>query len=59
MRTVIHKVFFAWDFDKEERWLNEMAAKGFVLVAVGLCRYEFEDCIPGGYKIRIDRKSVV
>lgn len=54
MRTVIHKVFFIWDFDKEEQWLNEMAAKGFVLVAVGLCRYEFEVCIPGEYKIRID-----
>lgn len=51
MRTVIHKWFWAWNFDKEEKWLNEMAAKGLVLTAVGYCRYEFENCIPGEYKI--------
>lgn len=54
MRKVIHKWFWVWDFDKEERWLNEMAAKGLALVAVGWCRYEFEDCTPGEYKIRLD-----
>lgn len=54
MRKVIHKWFWIWDFDKEEKWLNEMAAKGLVLAAVGWCRYEFEDGIPGDYKIRID-----
>ena len=54
MRKVIHKWFWVWDFDKEEKWLNEMAAKGLVLTAVGWCRYEFEDCIPGEYKICVD-----
>lgn len=54
MRKVIRKWFWVWDFDKEEMWLNEMAAKGLVLVAVGWCRYEFEDCVPGEYKIRLD-----
>lgn len=28
-----------------------MAAKGLCLVSVGFCRYEFEDCEPGEYKI--------
>lgn len=51
MRNIIHKWFWAWDFDKEEKWLNEMAAKGLALVAVGWCRYEFEDCIPGEYRV--------
>lgn len=54
MRKVIHKWFWVWDFDKEEKWLNEMAAKGLALVAVGWCRYEFEDCVPGEYKICLD-----
>lgn len=40
MRKVIRKVFMVWDFDKEEAWLNEMAAKGLSLVSVGWCRYE-------------------
>lgn len=51
MRKTIYKLFFIWDFDKEEKWLNEMAAKGLCLVSVGFCKYEFEDCIPGEYRI--------
>lgn len=51
MRKTIHKLFFVWEFDKEEKWLNEMAAKGLCLVSVGFCKYEFEDCIPGEYRI--------
>lgn len=51
MRQTIHKCFFVWDFDKEEQWLNEMAAKGLALVSVGFCKYEFEDCLPGEYKV--------
>ena len=54
MRTVIKKVFWVWEFDKEEKWLNEMAAKGFALVAVGFCRYEFERCEPGEYSHRLE-----
>lgn len=53
MRKTIHKWIWAWDFDREEKWLNEMAAKGLCLVSVGFCRYDFEDCLPGKYKICI------
>ena len=53
MRTTIHKVIWAWNFDKEENWLNEMAAKGLCLVSVGLFRYDFEECNPGEYQIRL------
>lgn len=51
MRRTIHKAFLVWNFDKEEKWLNEMAAKGLCLVSVGFCKYEFEDCAPGEYKV--------
>ena len=54
MRTVIKKLFWAWESDKEEQWLAEMAAKGLALVGVGFCRYEFEDCVPGEYSVRIE-----
>lgn len=53
MRKVIHKWFWAWSFDKEEKWLCEMAAKGLALVGVGFFRYEFEECIPGEYDVRL------
>jgi hypothetical protein len=51
MRKTIRKLFFIWDFDKEEKWLNEMAAKGLALVGTGFCKYEFEDCVPGEYRV--------
>ena len=35
MRQTIHKWF--WDFEKEEKRLNEMAAKGLSLVSVCIC----------------------
>lgn len=54
MRKVIRKWFWVWDFDKEEKWLNEIAAKGLALTSVGFCRYEFEDCIPGEFKICLE-----
>ncbi len=54
MRKTIHKWFWAWDFDKEEKWLNEMAAKGLALVAIGVCRYTFEESLPGEYNIRLE-----
>lgn len=51
MRKTVHRLFFIWNFDKEEQWLNEMAAKGLCLISVGFCKYEFEDCLPGEYQI--------
>ena len=54
MRKTVHKWFWVWDFDKEERWLNEMAAKGLALVDTGFCKYEFEECVPGEYQVRLE-----
>ncbi|MBR3610470.1 MAG: DUF2812 domain-containing protein [Oscillospiraceae bacterium] len=53
MRKVIKKLFWAWEYEKEEKWLNEMAAKGLALVDYSLCRYSFEPCEPGEYKFKI------
>ena len=54
MRKVIHKWFWAWEADKEEKWLAEMSAKGLGLASVGFGRYEFEDCTPGEYQYRLE-----
>ena len=53
MRKVIKKVFMAWEYEKEEKWLNEMAAKGLALVDYTFCRYSFEPCEPGEYSFKI------
>lgn len=54
MRRTICKWFFTWDFKKEERWLNEMAAKGLALISVSFCAYTFEQTDPGEYGVRLE-----
>lgn len=54
MTTTVHKWFWAWQFDEEERWLNEKAAQGWVLEKVGYCTYTFGKCEPGEYTIRLE-----
>lgn len=53
-RMTKYRWFWVWDFDKEERWLNEMAANGWNLVSVGYCRYIFEKGEPGAYTYRLE-----
>ena len=52
-RKTVRKWFWVWEFDKEERWLNQMALSGWALVEVGFCRYVFDACEPGAYIIRL------
>lgn len=52
-KTVM-KWFWVWDFEKEEKWLNEMAANGWALIRVGFSRYTFERCEPEEYTVRLE-----
>lgn len=54
MKKVINKWFWIWDFDKEEKWLAEMSAKGMQLTDVGYCRYTFENGQPNEYDYRLE-----
>lgn len=54
MKTIIKKMFFAWQSDEEELWLNEMAAKGLDLVSVSFGKYVFKDGVPGRYQYRLE-----
>lgn len=54
MRQVIRKWFWAWEFDKEEQWLNNMAAQGKALVSARYATYEFEDSTPCEYAVRLE-----
>ena len=51
MKTNMTKWFF--DFEKEEEWLNNMAAKGWNLVYSNAPKYTFEEGIPGEYIYRL------
>lgn len=52
MKHIVWKAY--WNFEKEERFLNDMAAKGLALVSYTWCRYVFEDAEPGKYIYRIE-----
>jgi hypothetical protein len=54
MKRVVWKYFSIGDYEKEEQWLNRMAAQGLMLTDVSLCRYVFEEGGPGGYVYRIE-----
>lgn len=50
-----HKVFKLFvDFEKEERWLNEMSAKGLQMSSYYFGQYVFEDGQPGEYTYRLE-----
>ena len=54
MRKVIKKWFWVWQFDDEEKWLNQMAKDGYELVDVGFGRYTFDDCEKGEYSYKLE-----
>ncbi len=56
-RKTVRKWFWVWDFEKEERWLNEMALEGWVLDGVGYATYHFVRCEPGEYTVRTEMRK--
>lgn len=54
MKKTIYKLYWAWQFDKEEKWLNECSAKGLHLCDVGVFRYTFEEGTPGAYSHKLE-----
>ena len=53
-RKTIRKLFWTWEMEKEEQWLNEMAGNGWALDDIGFCVYHFVRCEPGEYTIRLE-----
>ena len=45
---------FYFDKDKEEQWLNEMAAKGWSMKSFFAGRYTFEQTQPGEYLYQVE-----
>lgn len=52
MKHIIRKAY--WNYEKEEKWINEMSAKGLAMVDYSWCRYVFVDAEPGEYTYRIE-----
>lgn len=52
MKHIIRKAYI--DYEKEEKWLNDMSAKGLALTHYSWCKYVFEDAKKGEYIYRIE-----
>jgi hypothetical protein len=52
MKHIVRKAY--WDYEKEEKWLNEMSAKGLMLTDYSWYRYVFEEGPKGAYIYRIE-----
>ncbi len=54
MKKTVRKVFFVWEYEKEERWLNEMSKQGWQLTRASICKYVFEKGEPGQYEYKLE-----
>jgi len=54
MVKTIRKIFPIWEFEKEEKWLNEMSVAGLQCCGVGLFTYHFREGNPGEYVYRLE-----
>lgn len=50
--TTVRKLY--WNFEREEAWLNEMAARGLSLIAYRWGTYTFEHTEPGRWIYRLE-----
>ncbi len=54
MEKTVRKKFFIWEYEKEEKWLNEMSAEGWQLVHASLFKYKFEQGEPNEYEYKLE-----
>ncbi len=54
MKKKVYKIFFVWEYDKEEKWLNKMSAEGWQLIKGSSFRYLFEKGEPNEYEYKLE-----
>ncbi len=54
MIHTVRRLYFVWDFEKQAKWLSDMAEKGLYLISVGFGRFDFEEGEPGRYTYRME-----
>jgi hypothetical protein len=52
----VFKIFWAWQDNNEEKWLNQMATKGWALQSYKFL-YNFEKIEPASYIYKLDYKA--
>ncbi len=54
MTKTVRKLFFLWEYEKEEEWINQMAREGWMLIRTGFRKYVFEKGTPEEYTYRVE-----
>ncbi|URZ87727.1 DUF2812 domain-containing protein [Floricoccus penangensis] len=54
MEKKVKKFFLFWQFDEEEKWLNDMSAQGWQLTEIKRTKYTFKSCQPNTYIYKLD-----
>ncbi len=52
MKYIVRKAY--WNYEKEEKWLNGMSAKGLALTDYSWCRYVFTETPKNEYTYRLE-----
>ena len=58
MSKVVRKMFFAWQFEKEKQFLEDMALKGYKLKKVSFRKYEFDEIDPKEITYQMDFRII-
>ena len=54
MKKTIFKLYYVWQWEKEEQWLNDMSKKGWQLVHATIGKFNFESGEPSEYTYRLE-----
>lgn len=51
---IIYKFFALGEYERKEKWVNDMCSKGYALKSFGFCTYKFDPCEPGEYHYSLE-----
>jgi len=54
MKKTIFRLYYVWQWEKEEQWLNDMSKKGWQLVHATIGKFNFESGEPSEYNYRLE-----
>lgn len=54
MKKTIFRLYYVWQWEKEEQWLNDMSKKGWQLVHATIGKFNFESGEPSEYTYRLE-----
>jgi len=54
MKKTIFRLYYVWQWEKEEQWLNSMSQKGWQLVHASFGKFKFESGEPSEYTYRLE-----